>query len=369
MRLLAHLNSLPLLRPRRFLPPGGICLLLRENDLPKLAEILAPYPQISLKLLIVLFHQAGRTPVEWPTQNGMVPVLGPEAALLCPHLEKAVYIGNDPAGMEVVGACRIFGNLGLQNFYILADAELPYVGAKHDPAFFQANGPVLERVYNLLEDEASRNVFAARIKAIITGEAGYMPISGHMEYFHPQVRPETGDIMLDGGVSFDVEMQKLFVESVGPGGIIFGFEPMGDMFAQARDRLGFANYHLFRLGVGARKEILHFTPLADSSHISQGGPNTIPCEVTDIDSFVQERSLLRVDCLKLDVEGAELAALLGAEQTIRRYLPKLIVCLYHKNEDLLEIPVLIKKLNPGYKLYIAHSSYGFTDTVLYARVN
>ena len=90
--------------------------------------------------------------------------------------------------------------------------------------------------------------------------------------------------------------------------------------------------------------------------------------MTSIDAFVSEQNIDKVDCIKLDVEGAELAALKGACKTITKMKPKLIICLYHKTEDLLEIPDLIKRFVPEYELYVAHSNINFIDTILYARI-
>ena len=68
----------------------------------------------------------------------------------------------------------------------------------------------------------------------------------------------------------------------------------------------------------------------------------------------------------MDIEGAELESLQGARKTIRRDRPKLAVCIYHKPEDMIEIPLYIKELVPEYKLYIRHHSNSGTETVLYA---
>ena len=65
-------------------------------------------------------------------------------------------------------------------------------------------------------------------------------------------------------------------------------------------------------------------------------------------------------------EGAELEALKGAAKTIKKYKPKLAVCLYHKVPDIIKLPLFVLNLIPDYKLYIRHWTNGRTETVLLA---
>ena len=67
----------------------------------------------------------------------------------------------------------------------------------------------------------------------------------------------------------------------------------------------------------------------------------------------------------MDVEGAEINALKGAEKLIKKYKPKLAICIYHKMEDMWEIPGLILSYVPEYKLYLRHYSPSKDETVLY----
>ncbi len=64
-----------------------------------------------------------------------------------------------------------------------------------------------------------------------------------------------------------------------------------------------------------------------------------------------------VDYIKYDVEGSEREALLGSQKTIEKYAPALLVSLYHRSEDLFELPQLVHKLNPDYKLYLRRMTY------------
>lgn len=70
--------------------------------------------------------------------------------------------------------------------------------------------------------------------------------------------------------------------------------------------------------------------------------------------------------IKMDIEGAEWEALHGAENIIRRNHPKLTICIYHSNEDILRIAEYVHELVPQYRLYIRHHSRGANETVLYA---
>ena len=63
------------------------------------------------------------------------------------------------------------------------------------------------------------------------------------------------------------------------------------------------------------------------------------------------------DYIKYDVEGAERNALLGSRETIKNSAPDLLVSVYHRNEDLFDLPLLVQELNSGYKLYLRKFKY------------
>jgi len=59
------------------------------------------------------------------------------------------------------------------------------------------------------------------------------------------------------------------------------------------------------------------------NYLGGGGSNEVP--VTSLDAFSEEERFKRVDLIKIDVEGSEVALLKGAEQTIRRFRPILMI--------------------------------------------
>jgi len=70
--------------------------------------------------------------------------------------------------------------------------------------------------------------------------------------------------------------------------------------------------------------------------------------------------------IKLDIEGCEYKALQGMTNIIRTHKPKLAVSIYHKPEDIWEIPLLIKSIRNDYIFYLRHYSWNLAETVLYA---
>ena len=73
---------------------------------------------------------------------------------------------------------------------------------------------------------------------------------------------------------------------------------------------------------------------------------------------------LRPDFVKMDIEGGEMAALKGMSRTLEACHPRLAIAVYHKPEDLWNIPHWVA----GYydRLYFRqHAPNGF-ETVLYA---
>ena len=56
--------------------------------------------------------------------------------------------------------------------------------------------------------------------------------------------------------------------------------------------------------------------------------------------------------IKMNIEGSELQALRGAQQTIRKFKPRLAIAGYHKTGDLWDVPSLILSLNPSYNVFL-----------------
>ncbi|WDC85739.1 FkbM family methyltransferase [Caloramator sp. mosi_1] len=119
---------------------------------------------------------------------------------------------------------------------------------------------------------------------------------------------------------------------------------------------------LFPCGVWNNNEIKSFVSGKDSiSSISTEGNVYVQCVVLD-DVLIGFNPTF----IKMDIEGAEVEALLGAQDIIKECAPDLAISVYHKIEHMWEIPLLIKDINPNYKLYLRSHGLRGMETILYA---
>lgn len=147
------------------------------------------------------------------------------------------------------------------------------------------------------------------------------------------------------------------------------FEPNPIEYKVCKDKmLNYNNVKVVNKGLWHKKEVLKFFKnqgYIGCGRIESGGEETI--ETISLDEYLENEKEIGIPTfIKMDIEGAELNALKGAEQTIRKYKPKLAISIYHKPEDIWEIPSILLDFVSDYKFYIRHYNIDTAETVLYA---
>ena len=118
------------------------------------------------------------------------------------------------------------------------------------------------------------------------------------------------------------------------------------------------------LGTWSSNTVLSFGTGSGSSSsiVASGDAEGVSVPVVALDGMFAGAA---PNFIKMDIEGAEREALLGASRIIREQRPVLAICVYHRPADLWELPLLIHEINPDYRMYLrAHSHMGLS-TVLY----
>jgi FkbM family methyltransferase len=87
-----------------------------------------------------------------------------------------------------------------------------------------------------------------------------------------------------------------------------------------------------------------------NSFVSDQGAEKLSLPVTTIDKLVQQLGLPRVDFIKMDIEGAEREALKGGLESMRRYRPRLMLEMYHRPDDRVVLPAIVRQAHPDYNI-------------------
>ncbi len=195
----------------------------------------------------------------------------------------------------------------------------------------------------------------------------------HYERGDTLITVEPGDVVIDAGACWG-ETALFFADRAGAGGRVFSFEFVPSNLEIFRRNLELNPKVAERIRVVERplwstsEGQLHFKDKGPGSSVSsepfKGEDGVV--ELKTIDELVEEESLERLSFIKMDIEGAELDALKGAEAAIRRFRPKLAISLYHSLADFHTIPAWIERLDLGYRFHLKHATIHAEETVLFA---
>lgn len=192
-----------------------------------------------------------------------------------------------------------------------------------------------------------------------------------------QVRPEPGEVLLDGG-AFLGEMGMRFAIDVGPEGNVHCFDPFArhaQLATLTARRNGLAERIRFvPAGIAATSNVGGLADLpavedpaeAAVEAVNPGRHISMSDAMVAIDDYCDWAGLERVDYIKMDIEGYEAEALKGCRRTIEKWRPKLAISVYHRFADLWSITNDLAKRYPFYRFYLGHHSLHGEETVLYA---
>lgn len=217
----------------------------------------------------------------------------------------------------------------------------------------------------LLEDRTSYKILDKIIEKRSKGCKDYSDICTLDQYFVDDIfTPEEKEVFVDAGAYNGDTIETFLKWTNNRAERIYAFEPEKEIYMQLLERYSAKDsiVRAFCAGLWKEKGTLSFTSDRECNCISQKGNNTIM--VTSIDEEIGKE---RITMIKMDIEGAELKALAGAKKAIQLHKPKLAICVYHKEDDIFDIPFYIHELVPEYRLYLRHHDIHSGETVIYAK--
>lgn len=214
-----------------------------------------------------------------------------------------------------------------------------------------ANRERLENIYNRLADKQSQKVFENTVMYKLTGKTDYLfdcetPSS---EVYDNILKFSNDEAYFDLG-AYRGDTVAEFLSVVDNYNKIVAVEP------------DFKTYNKLCLATENVKDITNINACVSDingetafdmhgsrgSNIGQGSDKINSVTIDSLSKYGMPTYI------KMDIEGAELAAIQGGVDAITRYKPKMQIAAYHRSEDLFAVPESVLNLRNDYKIYLRH---------------
>ena len=223
-----------------------------------------------------------------------------------------------------------------------------------DRAYYNNHFNEIQKVYDSLKDDLSKNIYAAVINYRLSGKLKYL-LEGYSEKDETYSLIKIRDIetVIDAG-AYNGDTAKEAIEY---------FPNLSLIYAIEADKRNYKK--LLKFAEESSVEIRALNAAVWDSckkgiFIGSGNRNSSVSSTASYEHKVTDTELISIDSLKVsnadyikyDVEGAEYEALVGSEKTIASSSPAMLVSLYHRSRDVFFIPAYLMEKYPLYDFYI-----------------
>ena len=235
---------------------------------------------------------------------------------------------------------------------------------KERQKYFEENKNRIKNNILILEDEESKEIYKKMIDYRCYRKRKDFPKYNTKNVYFPDdiIKLSTEEVFIDCGAYDGDTIKDIHAKTEGKYKKIIAFEPDEGNFAKIQSNIEQKeNIEVYKFGVWKEEKTLKFnTGKGLGSKIETDGE--IQIKVINLDAV---EACKDATYIKMDIEGSELDALKGAEKIIKTNKPKLAICIYHSDNDMIDIIEYIYSIVPEYKMYIRQHSLIESDTVMY----
>lgn len=225
------------------------------------------------------------------------------------------------------------------------------------------------QVYNSLADKRSKEIYLNILNSKISLDNKYLEFissPSQEQYFDQELlKLKTDEIFCDCGSYNGDTMEAFFQLTGGNCRKYIAIEADKDTYLELNQKVADSNYKnviTHNIACWDKETVLKFQSAKSAGHIADEGEIEVLADT--LDHILKDEP---VTMIKMDIEGAEPAALTGARAVISKYKPVLCICIYHNLKDYYKIPLMMKELNPDYHLFIRnYTDMVAVETVCYA---
>ncbi len=241
---------------------------------------------------------------------------------------------------------------------------VPVIGTEiFDRAFLDAHTEEINRAYSLLADDFSKKVLEGYVNFQFGGEISVLKEieTDEEEVYKNVLKFNNSETFIDIGAYRGDTVEKFVSKTNGIYKQIIAAEPDFKTYRKLiKNCESLPDFTGINAAITGFDGEIGFSSLAGRQS-AVGGENII--KALSLPSLCRDAE---PSFIKIDSEGCELEILKGGEELLRKFKPKLNVAAYHKSEDIFKIPLLIKSINPDYKIHLRHHPYiPAWDTLFY----
>ena len=224
-----------------------------------------------------------------------------------------------------------------------------YGGGLFNSEYVQNNKDAFKRIYSRLADEKSKETFRSIIQYKLSGNLDYLYSCevSEDEPYDSFLKLGNNESYIDLG-AYTGDTVAEFISRVDGYSSVTAVEPDKKSFKKlCANTEALKNFKAINACVSDKSGTELFA--------MRGGRNSSLGVGVEIQSVtVDEIAEKGATFIKADVEGGEAKMIMGAENTILKYKPKIQLACYHRNEDLFSLPEAVFKIRDDYRLYLRH---------------
>jgi FkbM family methyltransferase len=302
--------------------------------------------------------------------NG-IPIINPEKDNVKNILDIPVILSFFNAYVDVTTIVAFLTDLGFKKVHTFLDLHHIYsqkLGRRFwltSADYYIGKDAQINDALQLWKDEKSKSVYNSIIEFRLTRDySKLLEPEINKQYFPDDIPAWSYPLNLIDCGAFDGDTIREIVRNNISFEKIVAFEPDQKNFnvlAYECSKID-KEFILFPCGTWSHTEQLRFSSgNGTGSALSADGDTVIQCVSID-----QALPNFKPNLIKMDIEGAELASLIGSKNIIIKHRPGLAICLYHNPEHIWQIPLLISSWNLNYDFYLRCHCYSGFELVMYA---
>ena len=312
-----------------------------------------------------------------------VPVYQPNDPLLLERRTKCAIILSGVFSISVCNEIKsTLSGLGYEHVYALHEVDFSTVnnGSFYGNLFDDTYNKVdilgkdrvqIESAYSLFHETKDRELFLQHLKAHLTMDFARLPEPHEMnlQYLAHDIECHKDYSRLIDCGGYDGDTYRQLISQGHAIEHLAAFEPQVELYRKYASTIKDSTHtlqsaSLFPCGVHSETMQMRFANCSEATStgkVDASGDDLIQCVKLDeaLHGFAPT-------FIKMDIEGAETAALNGAANMIEEHAPQLAICVYHSLSDLWEVPNIINGIRDDYRYHMRSYNYMGLETVLYA---